>query len=166
MRFYSNKILLQNTEFYQNIWDYKSKCASHIILCHIIQHIFKKETPTGLNNFYFYANALCTETCLHVAFLLYHHSAKGRYHVLLCLAFLNLPLQTLFAIHGLKGFWHCRTVCYSHPSSVMFRSKPLQELCNLILLGNSICYTTYAQPCMLFIIIAIIFLLCLGLEES
>lgn len=26
----------------------------------------------------------------------------------LCLAFLNLPLQTLFTIHKFNGFWHYR----------------------------------------------------------
>lgn len=45
----------------------------------------------------------------------YHRSAKGKYLVSLCLAFIRLPLQTLFTIHELKDFWHPK-ICFHFTS--------------------------------------------------
>lgn len=128
---------------------------------------FKKATPTGLNNFSFmqilqalrraYLSLFCCTSTAPWEGIMSH--------------FVWPLLASTFAITELpphaNGLWLCTRVLSSHPSFVTGREELLWvQRCNSILLGNSICCTTDAQPRTLFIIIAIIFLLCLGLEEA
>lgn len=92
MRFYCNKISLPNIEFHLNIWDYKSKCASHNLMPHYIAHLWNRKHPQVWTTSLF----MQIQHAQRRAYLSLFHCTtvvpKGR----LCLAFINLPLEALF----------------------------------------------------------------------
>lgn len=128
---------------------------------------FKKATPTGLNNFSVMQILQALRRAHLSLFCCISTAPQGGipYRVALPL------LVSTSADTGLsplaKGLLARHKSSGPHPSFVTGRGELLWgQGCNSVLLGNSVCCATDAQPRTLFIITAIIFLLCLGLEEA
>ena len=133
-------------------------------MCHAVRHIFKKGNTHRSEQLQFYANSASTKTCLLVTFLLYQHTAPGRNHVSSCSAVIRVDLckssrhllKELPALHESSLFtsFFCDWQRGASVSTMMQLSPPWEF--------NAM----DAQPRTLFIIMTIIFLLCLGLEEA
>lgn len=142
----------------------KPMCILHPIMSHYRAHFLKRQHPQVWTT-----SVLC-KFCKHADLSLFcciSTAPQGGipYPVALPLVVstsadtgLSPLAKELLALHKSSG---------PHPSFVMGRGELLWgQWCNSVLLGNSVCCATDAQPRTLFIIIAIIFLLCLGLEEA
>lgn len=129
-----------------------------------MRRIFKKGNTHRSEQLQFYANSASTKTCLLVTFLLYQRTAPGRNRVSLCVAVISVDLckssphllKELLALHesSLFASFFCDWQRGASVSTMMQLSPPWEF------------NTMDAQSRTLFIIIAIIFLLCLGLEEA